>query len=138
MDRRIFQSTPLYHKRNGCGIHRLIMILHEKHSPDKLDSYDVERLKQESFDEVWYSYLSGSYEGSGQMIYRKGDLWGHHDMGHCSCYGPIDQLNPDLRPLNELLEMLSVNAHYWSDISIFKDYNIPIGNKYDEMFERLK
>lgn len=111
------------------------MIVHEKHSPDKLDTWDIKRLQQENFDEVWYSYTSGCYEGSGQMIYRKGDLWGHHDMGHCSCYGPIEHLNPDLKPLKELVKTLKKNAYYWSEIqSLFQTYGIQEGNKYEELF----
>ena len=40
----------------------------------------------------WYSY--GCYEGAGQAIFHVPNLgWFHHDMGHCSCYGPTDDNN---------------------------------------------
>lgn len=40
-------------------------------------------------DEVYYWYISGSYEGTGYLIARKGEQWFEHSMSHCSCYGPI-------------------------------------------------
>ena len=42
-------------------------------------------------DEAWYWYAEGNYDGSGQLLMRKGTLWDMHDMSHCSCYGPIDE-----------------------------------------------
>lgn len=101
------------------------MILHEKFTTDTLDTYEIETLKSFDFDEVWYSYSYGSYEGSGKLIARKEDLYDFHDMGHCSCYGAVDHLEFHGKPLFELIESLKINSFYWKQIEgILKDYEL--------------
>ena len=77
---------------------------------DEFDEYDMEELNSFGFDEVWYWYSTAPYEGSGQILIRKGKLYDLHDAGHCSCYGPIDQLEFNGKPLKELAE--SINEEY--------------------------
>ena len=55
------------------------------------DTWDLERLKD--FDEVYYWYATGSYEGSGHLIGLLKGKWYMHDCGHCSCYGPTEHLD---------------------------------------------
>lgn len=97
--------------------------IHEFASTDKLSNWDLESL---DFDEIWYSYTHGYYEGSGDMIVRKGDLFTHHDMGHCSCYGPTDRFSGNFLPWNDLIKMLKRNPDYFSrDIEpLLKAYNL--------------
>ena len=83
-------------------------------SISELDSYDMEALDKYDADEVWYWYACGSYEGSGQMLIRKGNLYGIHDMGHCSCYGPLDRMNFSLEPLAELKS--SCSSEYLKEV----------------------
>ena len=52
--------------------------------------YDIKAINDLGVDEVWYWYASGSYEGQGQILMRKDDKYDIHDMGHCSCYGPLE------------------------------------------------
>lgn len=89
------------------------MIIHEKHTTHNLEQSDFDHLKSLGIDEIWYTYEIGGYEGSGQMIMRKGDLYDHHDMGHCSCFGPIDNMTFNWKPLPELKEYLEKNVWYW-------------------------
>ena len=44
------------------------------------------------FDFFVYSYATGSYCGTGNAIFKKDGLYYEHDMGHCSCYGPLEDL----------------------------------------------
>jgi len=82
---------------------------------DELSSYDMEYLNRYyDADEVWYWYASGSYEGSGQMLIRKGDLYDIHDMGHCSCYGPLDRMSLAFKPLEELKS--SCSSEYLKEV----------------------
>lgn len=83
-------------------------------SISELDSYDMEALDKYDADEVWYWYACGSYEGSGQMLIRKGDLYGIHDMGHCSCYGPLDRNRSQLKPFEELKS--SCSSEYLKEV----------------------
>lgn len=60
---------------------------------EALDDFYAKELDERGIDEAWYWYVAGSYEGSGQIIFRRGGKWGQHDMGHCSCYGPTCHLD---------------------------------------------
>lgn len=43
---------------------------------------------------IWYWYGYGAYEGSGNMVVLMQDgTWDWMDIGHCSCYGPTDQVD---------------------------------------------
>lgn len=57
---------------------------------DLLSEWDISRLKEQGITEAYYWYKNHGYEDSGQIIYKLGEKWGYHNMGHCSCYGPID------------------------------------------------
>ena len=71
-------------------------------SESELDEYDLEGLYKANAQAAFYWYASGSYEGSGQLLVVKDGKWYLHDMGHCSCYGPIDHLNLST-PISESL-----------------------------------
>lgn len=57
----------------------------------ELDDYDMKYLSKLELDEIWYWYSTAPYEGSGQILMRKGKLYDLHDAGHCSCYGPTER-----------------------------------------------
>lgn len=58
---------------------------------DKLYDSDEELLERDGFEEAWYWYATGSYEGTGELIGRGTDgRWTVFSLGHCSCYGPIE------------------------------------------------
>ena len=82
------------------------VILHKLHGDD-LDDYELENL--DGIEEAWYFYKSGSYEGSGQMLARVGDLWDIHDMGHCSCYGPLEKFSFNGKTLAQVHAMQSAD-----------------------------
>lgn len=73
--------------------------------PQKFEDYELENLYKLNVDEIWYHYFTGSYEGSGQIILKKGDKFYQHDCSHCSCYGPTENisLNKGFDSLDELL-----------------------------------
>lgn len=73
-----------------------------------LDEYDKRDLEGKNITCVVYWYGQGCYEGSGEMLFKVGDLWGYHNMGHCSCYGPVEQLEiSKLKTLEELYDSFS-------------------------------
>lgn len=63
-----------------------------KHHADDLSQYEMQPLIERKFDEVWYWYVAGSYEGSGWLVARKGNKFGTANLGHCSCYGPDEAI----------------------------------------------
>lgn len=67
--------------------------------------------KLSSIQEGWYWYGAGYYCGAGHLLMRDAEgLWYHHDMGHCSCYGPIDEIKPvgEGRTLDDLIGSCTV------------------------------
>lgn len=79
----------------------------------KLDEYDMKELDELGIDEAWYWYATAPYEGSGQILMRKGDKYDIHDMGHCSCYGPLERavFNGIYSSLAEIQQKCSEEAY---------------------------
>ena len=73
-------------------------------TPEPLDEYYTKKLEEAGVDVAAYWYRSGSYEGSGEIVFRTKDGWRHHSMGHCSCYGPMDSFMSD-KPKTTLAEL---------------------------------
>jgi len=65
---------------------------------------DFKFLENLGIEAAYYWYVCGSYEGSGQMIALKENKWYVHDLGHCSCYGPLEHFTLK-NPLNSLDEI---------------------------------
>jgi len=74
------------------------------------DEYDLKNLYGLNIDEVWYWYATAPYEGSGNILMRKGDLYDIHTAGHCSCYGPTEDIEFNGKPLDEVKASLSESA----------------------------
>ena len=71
------------------------------------DDYDLRPVRALNIDEAWYWYGSGSYEGTGLMLMRRGDLYDFASLGHCSCYGPTDYIRFDGKPFDKLVTKAS-------------------------------
>jgi hypothetical protein len=44
-------------------------------------------------DWVVYWYQDGGYDGRGTLVWKQGDKYETTNLGHCSCYGPLDSLD---------------------------------------------
>ncbi len=58
----------------------------------ELEDDELKTIEELGADVVFYWYSYGSYEGSGQILFRINKKWYLHDAGHCSCYGPTDDI----------------------------------------------
>jgi hypothetical protein len=56
------------------------------------EEIDHDTVESFGWDEVWYDYEHGYYDGGGALLARKGIHFILFDLGHCSCYGPEDAL----------------------------------------------
>ena len=54
-----------------------------------LASYDIDHLEKFGIEEAWYWYALGSYEGTGMLLMRIGDLYYLESLSHCSCNSPV-------------------------------------------------
>lgn len=64
---------------------------------DTISDYDYQRLKEYGVEEVWYWYWTEPYEGSGMLLATKAGKYYLHGMSHCSCNGPLDDLDISLK-----------------------------------------
>lgn len=76
---------------------------------DSLDKYDLKYLDEEAYEYFIYSYEVGCYDGSGVAVLK--DNNGKFillDLGHCSCYGPLEECSPkciySLEKITKLLD----------------------------------
>lgn len=82
---------------------------------DTLSRDDMDSVFKLNLDEIWYFYNSRDYDGFGEMLMRKGELFELYSLGHCSCYGPTDQIAFDGKRLDDLF--LSLSDEYKSTVS---------------------
>ena len=59
---------------------------------DGLSEWDLEDIEKLGADWLVYYYEAGDYEGSGFAVWKVKDKFYYHDMGHCSCYGPTEEM----------------------------------------------
>ncbi len=64
--------------------------------PDAFNEWDMEKVP-EGTRAVVYFYRRDSYEGHGEAILDMGDGFVLVNLGHCSCYGPLDGAKADER-----------------------------------------
>lgn len=74
----------------------------------ELSEYEHHQLDRAGVAEAWYTYGYGSYEGGGHMIAKNTEgRWAYFDMGHCSCYGPTEDITETAFTSDTLEELVS-------------------------------
>lgn len=62
----------------------------------RFEEYELKPLAALGLAEIWYWYQQGQYEGAGMVLMRREaegrSVWDSHDCGHCSCYGPTEDV----------------------------------------------
>jgi hypothetical protein len=75
---------------------------------DALSKNELEYLDEEAYEYLIYNYETGYYSGSGAAVLK--DNNGKFillDLGHCSCYGPVEERNPKcIYSLEEITKLL--------------------------------
>jgi hypothetical protein len=80
------------------------------------NKYDLENIPREPEPEaIFYWYVTGSYEGSGELIAVKNGKWYMKCLSHCSCYGPMENFASDISDYNKnsLDELLASGTDDW-------------------------
>lgn len=75
---------------------------------DSLSKYDLEYLDKEAYEYLIYNYEVGGYDGSGAAVLKdKNGKFILIDLGHCSCYGPLEMPHPEcIYSLDEIIKLL--------------------------------
>lgn len=71
---------------------------------EELGKYDLEDIIKKNLDWLVYHYERGDYEGSGYAVSSKDGVLREHNLGHCSCYGPVEQWGETEVPPEYFLE----------------------------------
>jgi len=78
-----------------------------------------EEIDYDRFDFDWlvYWYETGSWEGHGCAAYKLDGKFGWANIGHCSCYGPEDQIGAPSMEIVSLVQDLTTTEndydHEW-------------------------
>lgn len=71
--------------------------------PDELGEWDLKEFPEAEY--LVYYYESGSYDGSGTALAKTDGKFYSYNLGHCSCYGPLESDG-------ELYDLNSENVEY--------------------------
>lgn len=88
--------------------------------PDELSDWDLKSLRTQSkklpreIEEFIYWYEVAPYSGDGCAVYRdEMNMWHVIGLGHCSCYGPVEDLKSVPMTKEQVLWLLSDGKHYY-------------------------
>ena len=94
----------------GCGYS-------PKPNITKCDGIDFEDIEKQEIipDAIFYWYESGNYEGIGSLIAVRNGKWYDKNLGHCSCYGPLEYFTTVESDYNysSLEELLAQGTDDW-------------------------
>jgi len=82
---------------------------------DELGEWDLERLEKLEFDLMVYAYKNGGYDGSGFAAFKKGEQWFYQELGHCSCNGPLENIETSSNMLVSLEQVINLATSSYGD-----------------------
>jgi hypothetical protein len=74
------------------------------------------------FDKLVYAYSEGNYDGSGFAACRVGTQWFYLELGHCSCYGPTENINTAKNMKLTLDEVIAIAEKNYSEGKLVVEY----------------
>ena len=109
--------------------------------PDELSEWDFDDRLKEGY--VWfvYWYENGGYDGHGEAVaLREDGTLDLHDLGHCSCYGPLEEwpstvaMSPEeyVRPKDSVWDYESKDAVFQKVSELLSEASV-----FDKKFEFL-
>ncbi len=74
---------------------------------DELWDFSLDRVKDKlPFADIFvYNYKNNGYDGSGFAVWEQDGKFGYTYLGHCSCNGPLDDLNSILYSFDEIRQI---------------------------------
>lgn len=114
------------------GIKKIISL-----GPDELSEWDLStncysKRDEEPYigkvkaDVFLYWYENGGYDGTGFALWRNDGKWAYQHLGHCSCYGPLEDIRTSDNAKFKLRNILTIlekeNEPSYRDMSALIDY----------------
>ena len=98
---------------------RIVCLNHE------LACWDIDALRDDGYDEIIYHYIDDGYDGEGQLIalHTASERIYVYNLGHCSCYGPVDDGPCACYTYNEMNDIL-----FNPDVLAGRDLIEPLGD----------
>jgi len=103
---------------------------------------DRKKFESTGAQAAFYWYSQGDYDGQGKCLFVKDNKWYLKDLGHCSCYGPLDDggdsltlVEPWLNNLDEAKDKCS--EELWTN-EIEPLVNLAIVNGFDQNRKKSK
>lgn len=78
-----------------------------------LSKYELEGVKKLNPEVFIYNYEYESWEGSGFALWKKGNKFGYSYMGHCSCYGPLEDLKSIMYSFAQIKKLAKADNYEW-------------------------
>lgn len=88
-----------------------------------LSEDELEYLDKETYEYFIYNYADFGYDGSGAAVLKDNNgKFVLMDLGHCSCFGPLEERNPKcVYSLDEILKLLDKRCQDKYDGEYIKD-----------------
>ena len=80
---------------------------------DELGEWNLKEIEGCGVSLFVYNYWDEGYDGSGLAVFKIGRKWGYVRLGHCSCYGPLEDFRTGVNMLftkKELFKVLKADA----------------------------
>ncbi len=82
--------------------------------PNDLPCYEMEQITEDQFEWFVFWYEDGGYDGSGYAVALGQDgLLYCANLGHCSCYGPMESWPDRKMTVEEFLRPKDGVLDYW-------------------------
>lgn len=90
---------------------------------DILDEDDLKYLDEKVYEYLIYNYKTGYWEGDGAAVLKDNNgKFMLIDLGHCSCYGPLEGRDPKcIYSLDEIIKLLNKRCRDEYDGEYVKD-----------------
>lgn len=103
--------------------------------PSEIDDDDLEYLDKKDYEYIICSYAQDMWSGEGAAVLK--DINGKFmfiELGHCSCYGPLEERNPKcIYSLEEIIKLLDKHCK-----DIYGGYAKAVAEKLKELEKKRK
>ena len=102
------------------------MTIYRVTDSDELTQHELEKAQNHRGEYFVYNYKNMGYEGSGFALWSDDGKFGYTYLGHCSCNGPLEDMNSILYTMEDIEKLANAKNYQW-------DYAEPVIEKMKEL-----
>lgn len=101
--------------------------------PSKIDDDDLQYLDKKDYEYIICSYAQDMWSGEGAAVLKdRNGKFMFIELGHCSCYGPLEERNPKcIYSLEEIIKLLDKHCK-----DTYGGYAKAVAEKFKELEEK--